>query len=727
MMMGGGDTYSFVRVGGRHACALDHNDLYCWGDNRLGQIGTTMDAAVLSPTRVLPSVQWDDVATGGTHTCALHDGVAMCWGDNSDGQVLGQKGGPEPAPVAVEVPASSPLAAIAAGQESSCAIDSSHGLWCWGNVFPDMVISIPSQVGTDPWSAISVGTTFACGIQSTNGGTVACWGENTAGEAQPGGPEPVDTPTPVAGVPPQAFEVVAGDSQACALVGQPGQADLYCWGYDGDDLLVPGKGQSIAVTKIGSHSDWSEITLGRGFACGIRGGQIVCWGTSAAGGFGAGRWKGTIDVDSAVEVRVADAIHIGVLANDDQGREVVCAHDNGTVLCWGDNAEGELGIGSRSFQPVPVQVPLPAGAAMWIGVGAGDRHTCGITDQGLYCWGAEDLGQVTGAEPGLGATDQACTTTSCDQPIPVAAPALLPQPTTDLVVGTDFTCASQNSKVTCWGNGATGELGTAMLGNRARQVSGTWTSLFGGPTGACVTSSVNPQPSCWGTFATIFSATPQQLVDPTLNGVTQLALADQWACGITNVMKPNERVCWGVNDTNQLGDGMTATVTTPELDLQQDLSAISAAGKHGCEVIAGIVGCWGDNTLGQTGQPDMSAPTPMPQDVSDATSGSSLSGCTRLSIAPNYGCAVCSNQVKCWGYLADGELGRPDDTTDQGYLAAPVELPAATWGEVATGARHACAVDMGHRMFCWGHGEHGEIGDGGHAVNVPTPLGPRAP
>jgi alpha-tubulin suppressor-like RCC1 family protein len=45
---------------------------------------------------------------------------------------------------------------------------------------------------------------------------------------------------------------------------------------------------------------------------------------------------------------------------------------------------------------------------------------------------------------------------------------------------------------------------------------------------------------------------------------------------------------------------------------------------------------------------------------------------------------------------------------------------------IGAGTTHACALDNGGHLYCWGYGPHGQIGDGGHAVSVPVPIGPRA-
>lgn len=38
---------------------------------------------------------------------------------------------------------------------------------------------------------------------------------------------------------------------------------------------------------------------------------------------------------------------------------------------------------------------------------------------------------------------------------------------------------------------------------------------------------------------------------------------------------------------------------------------------------------------------------------------------------------------------------------------------ALTWAQVDAGAAHTCAVRSDGRLFCWGRGDHGELGNGG--------------
>ena len=107
--IGSADPYDSISLGGRHACALDQGALYCWGDNRAGQLGiSSPDDAQLSPTRVDPSTTWMHISAGGTHTCGLAGGQVLCWGDGHYGAVVGAVTSAQPMPVTPVLPATAP-------------------------------------------------------------------------------------------------------------------------------------------------------------------------------------------------------------------------------------------------------------------------------------------------------------------------------------------------------------------------------------------------------------------------------------------------------------------------------------------------------------------------------------------------------------------------------------------------------------------------------------------
>jgi alpha-tubulin suppressor-like RCC1 family protein len=64
----------------------------------------------------------------------------------------------------------------------------------------------------------------------------------------------------------------------------------------------------------------------------------------------------------------------------------------GVAYCWGDNAFGELGIGtSGNPQPSPVAV---AGGHTFTELSAGNGFTCGVSGGTAYCWGSNSDGQI---------------------------------------------------------------------------------------------------------------------------------------------------------------------------------------------------------------------------------------------------------------------------------------------------------------------------------------------
>jgi alpha-tubulin suppressor-like RCC1 family protein len=70
-----------------------------------------------------------------------------------------------------------------------------------------------------------------------------------------------------------------------------------------------------------------------------------------------------------------------------------CAVEAGSVFCWGANDRGELGGDfPTAYRTEPTRgVPVSDAVAL----GAGEQHTCVIRKGGaLECWGANEHGQL---------------------------------------------------------------------------------------------------------------------------------------------------------------------------------------------------------------------------------------------------------------------------------------------------------------------------------------------
>jgi alpha-tubulin suppressor-like RCC1 family protein len=116
---------------GRHTCALIGGSPFCWGDNSTGQLGLGFisDQELPQPVQGAPDGLINGIAPGTTHTCALFSDDVFCWGDNFSGQ-LGTPGGSTALPASTGL---SGIVAVGSGSVHSCAYASPTEIYCWGS------------------------------------------------------------------------------------------------------------------------------------------------------------------------------------------------------------------------------------------------------------------------------------------------------------------------------------------------------------------------------------------------------------------------------------------------------------------------------------------------------------------------------------------------------------------------------------------------------------------
>ncbi len=212
--------------------------------------------------------------------------------------------------------------------------------------------------------------------------------------------------------------------------------------------------------------------------------------------------------------------------------------------------------------------------------------------------------------------------------------------------------------------------------------------------------------------------------------------------------------CFGENGDGQLGDATHVDSYGAAVDvvgLSADAVAISVGGVHGCALLTtGAVECWGANWHGQTGQDltttDASVPvgaavvvdaggarscaitalgsakcwgnsllgdgslenSSIPVDVAGSESYSAVAVGTTLTCA-----LTMSGGVECWGYNYGGILGVGGACADYCTVPAGVLGLSGEIVDLAAGFGHACALIQTGKVFCWGHGEDGQLGNGG--------------
>src|SRR5262249_58591538 len=86
---------------------------------------------------------------------------------------------------------------------------------------------------------------------------------------------------------------------------------------------------------------------------------------------------------------------MGLTGLDTGGGHACGIGTGGTVLCWGANANGQLGDGTRIDRADPTPVLGVSGAKQ---VATGGDHSCALLGDGsVACWGLNTYGQLADA------------------------------------------------------------------------------------------------------------------------------------------------------------------------------------------------------------------------------------------------------------------------------------------------------------------------------------------
>ncbi|NWU70534.1 HERC5 ligase, partial [Pterocles burchelli] len=125
-----------------------------------------------------------------------------------------------------------------------------------------------------------------------------------------------------------------------------------------------------------------------------------------------------------------------------------CVHEGGELFAWGQNAHGQLGVGSQSMLiPQPQLVERLKGIPL-AQIDAGGAHSVAVSLSGaVYSWGKNNFGQL-----GLGDTE--------DRDCPSYVGALEHWRTVFISCGADHTAALSKEGLVCtFGAGGAGQLG----------------------------------------------------------------------------------------------------------------------------------------------------------------------------------------------------------------------------------------------------------------------------
>ncbi len=315
------------------------------------------------------------------------------------------------------------------------------------------------------------------------------------------------------------------------------------------------------------------------------------------------------------------------------------------------------------------------GPAAVAAVGTGDYHVCAVSEGGVVrCWGAPDYGRL--GQPGYDDYDDVI---GDDEPpsdwdaVDVATDAI------DVVAAGNHSCVLRaGGQVRCWGANGSGQLGYGH------------------------TDSIGDDEP------------PADAGDVPLPGpVASLAAGGTHTCA---VLEDGGVVCWGNNDSGQLGlgnvdrvgDDETVDGTTGRVALPGAAVELAAGSAHTCARLeGGDVICWGRQQEGQLGTGDVDA---LGDDETLAGVGPIALGGKAIDIDAyhDHTCAVLEDGgVRCWGSGSSGKLGNGDEGQNNvGDRKTPAESGVVMLEEAAVqveaGTSHTCAVLVSGDVRCWG-------------------------
>jgi Regulator of chromosome condensation (RCC1) repeat len=276
------------------------------------------------------------IAVGVEYGCAINSAQAIeCWGMPQT-------------PLGETTPPAGKFKSLSAMLDVTCALATSGGVSCWGN----LSASGFTVGASDSAAALDVGLSELC-LLSPKDSSISCRGAtNEVNLSAPSG----------------AFQQLSvGRELACAL--SP-DGTISCWG-----------GTGAAVVAPAGH--FLQVEVGEWHACTIAlDGSASCWGRgdAAYANDGTGDAYGQAVAPTGVKFKKLAA-----------GVVTTCGIlDSGSVMCWGagktaDNCDTLVNCGQA--------LPPPG---VFVDIAVGYTNACGILDSGkIACWGSNTGGRST--------------------------------------------------------------------------------------------------------------------------------------------------------------------------------------------------------------------------------------------------------------------------------------------------------------------------------------------
>lgn len=452
-----------LTVGEYHACGLhrDEQTLFCWGDNRYGQLGNTSlrglpeQVALGSNNLTLKGVR--KAVAGVDRTCIISSrDEVFCWGNGEDG-ILGSEKVSSPYPVRALDEKGEMLDStldISLGYDHSCTLDAEKKLYCFGrNSSGQMGSSLVAREALsennrtiERVTALDTFHLRSCMVHGESQ-SVSCFGgrkiDNLLEKAVKNSFIPEEVKRELS-VYQNATGVVVGRAHLCVITAEQ---NVECQGDgalgqlgSGDNLTL--KFGTVVDDRSRALNDVWQADSNGDFNCALKQetGSVWCWGSWKGQQWNQARVISMSDrpsndfiqivlsedqicgvrgMERALFCTASSAKNLDSLEFQPQvdldgkqlkkvmsltaGKRHACAVDEeGRVYCWGQNQKNQLGLKNYSETQKAVRVPFQDERLKHaLRVSAGDEHTCmTVADQtSVFCFGQSIFGTQFSPEP----------------------------------------------------------------------------------------------------------------------------------------------------------------------------------------------------------------------------------------------------------------------------------------------------------------------------------------
>ena len=503
--------------------------------------------------------------------------------------------------------------------------------------------------------------------------------------------------------------------------------------YSATPMVAAGADHSLALTRDGSVYAWGDDSYGQlgsgrllfqstplrvttapssqivGLAAGsyhslarLQDGGVLAWGENGDGQLG----DGTV-TSRGTAVRISGLVSIVSLAAGE--RHSLAADSEGTVWAWGSHENGRLGQGTteQDRSALPLRVPGLQGA---VAVQAGKAHSLALTDNGrVHAWGANVSGQL-----GI-ASGQASLTT----PTPVVFPVTGVTITAIAAVSDHSFALDSEGRLWSWGENEYYQLGHSSYARSSEpryltllQAQGRVEKFAVGPVGGAAVLE-DGSLWVWGFYGRYDSPTR---VNGLPGPVQQVQLGESH---LVVILRDGRVLSTGDNRLGQLGDG--TETSTNELvfvnprSLTGPLRQLSTGYFHTLALDAsGRMMAWGDNTRGQLG-----IGVAVNSSVPGLVTG--LSGVTQIASGQRHVLALLADgSVQAWG--DNDELAIGNGREERLFTRPQVISGLPVIRRVAAGGSSSAALDSTGKLWVWGANLRGQLtlSSDVYRINRPT-------